>query len=470
MALNPFFLNGTKSEQGLIQSLVNEQIKMYGIDVYYIPRISLRTDNIIKEVQSSYFERSFVIEAYLNNYEGYAGGADIMSKFGITLKNEISLTISKERYEIYISPLVKGIVDANQEDKVDSSRPREGDLIYFPLGERLFEIKQVIFENPFYQLGENYVYELKCELFEYEDEIINTDIENLQEKMEEKGHISELIMVSLGSTAYAEAFVSEYGTINKIYLNNDGFGYTSRPSVIIDPAPTNQFGFGAISASAVAQTRRIGGTFFALTDILISNGGTNYQSIPNISITGGGGAGAAATCSIGTSCIYKIELISQGSSYYDEPEVTISAPVGGGITATAKAEIDANGKVSNIYIVNAGFGYTEAPIITISDPIQLGIGTFISGEKVIGQKSGATAIVKNWTNQFDYKDKILAISNIVGTFLPGESVVGSSSSARYSIKSYNEYNSFDKYNQNEDFQIESEKVLDTTEKNPFGYY
>ena len=470
MALNPFFLNGTKSEQGLIQSLINENIKMHGIDVYYIPRISLKTDNIIKEVQSSYFERSFVIEAYLNNYEGYGGGMDIMSKFGITLKNEISLVISKERYEIYIHPLVKGIVDANQEDKVDSSRPREGDLIYFPLGERLFEIKQVLFENPFYQLGENYVYELKCELFEYEDEIINTDIMELQEKMEDKGHISELILVSMGNTAYAEAFVSEYGTVNKIYVNNDGYGYTSSPLVIIDPAPDKLLGYGVTSASAVTQTKRIGGSFLAITDILISNGGVHYEEAPNITITGGGGAGAAATCSIGTSCVYKIDILSQGSNYYEEPEVIISPPVGGGVTATAKAELDGQGKISNIYITNAGFGYTSNPTVTISEPTQLGFGTFVSGETIVGQKSGATAIVKNWVNEFWYKDKSLTISNIVGTFLPGESVVGSASSARYSIKKFDEYNNIDKYNQNEDLQIESEKVLDMSEKNPFGFY
>ena len=179
MALNPFFLHGSKGEQGLVQNLINEQIRMYGLEVTYIPRRYIRTDNIIREVQSSSFKESFPIEAYMNNYEGYGSGMDIMTKFGIQLKNEVSLVISRERFESYIAPLMQGIISAGNTSSGDllfSTRPKEGDLIYFPLGERLFEIKHVEFENPFYQLGKNYVYELKCELFEYEDEEIDTNI------------------------------------------------------------------------------------------------------------------------------------------------------------------------------------------------------------------------------------------------------------------------------------------------------
>ena len=95
MALNPFFLNGTSTEQYLIQDLINEQLKMYGIEVYYIPRKFVKSDNILREVETSQFDDNFVIEAYLDNYDGYAPGSDLMTKFGLRLKNEISMCCMK---------------------------------------------------------------------------------------------------------------------------------------------------------------------------------------------------------------------------------------------------------------------------------------------------------------------------------------------------------------------------------------
>ena len=183
MALNPFFLQGSANEQYLIQDLINEQLKIYGIDVYYIPRKFIRTDNILKEVETSKFDDNFIIEAYLDNYEGYAPGSDLMTKFGLRLKNEINLIISQERFEEFIAPfldgLQQGITDGNITDYDINliTRPREGDLIYFPLGQRLFEIKRVEAEKPFYQLNKTYVYELLCELFEYENEDIGTGVD-----------------------------------------------------------------------------------------------------------------------------------------------------------------------------------------------------------------------------------------------------------------------------------------------------
>ena len=97
MALNPFFLQGSSSEQRLVQSLINEQLKMYGVEVTYIPRKLINVDNIFTEVESSKFDDNYSIEAYVNTYEGYAGGGDILTKFGMSLKDEVTLTISKEK-------------------------------------------------------------------------------------------------------------------------------------------------------------------------------------------------------------------------------------------------------------------------------------------------------------------------------------------------------------------------------------
>jgi len=143
MALNPFFLQGSSNEQYLIQDLINEQLKIYGIDVYYLPRKFMRSDNILNEVETSKFDDNFILEAYLENYEGYSPGSDIMTKFGLRLKNEINLVISKERFEEFITPFLQardqGVHHKNIQDYDIEfvSRPKEGDLIYFPLGRKI---------------------------------------------------------------------------------------------------------------------------------------------------------------------------------------------------------------------------------------------------------------------------------------------------------------------------------------------
>ena len=193
MALNPFFLQGSKGEQSLVQDLINEQLKIYGIDIYYLPRNYIKIDNILNEVESSKFDDSFMMEAYLDNYEGYAPGSDLMTKFGLRLKNEVNLIISRERYEIFITPFMQK--NNINEDPDLLMRPREGDLVYFPLGKRLFEIKKVEFEKPFYQLGKNYVYELLCELYEYENAVIDTSIDEIDQvhQDEEQEKVEQLL-------------------------------------------------------------------------------------------------------------------------------------------------------------------------------------------------------------------------------------------------------------------------------------
>src|SRR6056300_1550958 len=192
MALNPFFLQGSYGEQRLVQELINEQLKIYGVEVTYIPRKFVRKQTIIEEIQSSTFDDNFLLEAYINNFDGYSGAGDIMTKFGVSIRDELSLTISKERFEDFIAPFLDAMDDDEVPDET-AMRPREGDLIYFPLGQRIFEVKFVEHENPFYQLGRNYIYELKCELFEYEDEVIDTTVEEISEVLDQTGYIVDLI-------------------------------------------------------------------------------------------------------------------------------------------------------------------------------------------------------------------------------------------------------------------------------------
>ena len=176
--LNPFFQQGARSEQNLVQDLINEQLRMYGVEVHYMPRKYVEENKIIREVVQSKFDDAYPLEAYVDTFDGYGENPVLLTKFGIEATNEITLTISKERFEDYISPLMK-----NEADVKLSTRPKEGDLIYFPLGDRLFEIKFVEHEKPFYQLQKTYVYELRCELFRYGDEVIDTGIAEIDDEL-----------------------------------------------------------------------------------------------------------------------------------------------------------------------------------------------------------------------------------------------------------------------------------------------
>ncbi len=466
MALNPYFLQGSPGEQNLVQDLINEHLKMFGVDVYYIPRKQIDTDNILNEVQSSKFDDNFIIEAYLNNYEGYGSSSDIMTKFGLKLTNELTLTISRERFEEFIAPFLQSMVDAEESDPnydngaktVLATRPKEGDLIYFPLGERLFEIKRVEFENPFYQLGKNYIYELKCELFEYEDENINTSIDEIQSTVEDYGFMSTLILVGSGVTATASVSIASTGVVRKIYLNNDGYNYVSTPIVTISEPPA-----GGQRASAVAVVRNKG-----INEILLTNAGYGYTVAPTVTISGGGGAGAAATCAIVSDSVYRINLLNAGSGYYSQPTITIGSPNVGVSTAIVSALLTSVGTISTIRISDSGTGYTSPPSITISPPPNVGVGTFVKDEEVVGSTSGARATIKTWDDVSG--EKVLKIYLNNGTFIPGESVVGTASSASYSVKSFSKIDTNDDYAENQEFQKEAEQILDFSETNPFGTY
>ena len=126
--LNQYFLQGSSGEQSLVQSLINEQLKMYGVEVHYLPRKYLNENTVIKEVIQSKFDDAYPIEAYVDNFDGYGDNVTLLSKFGIQATNEITLIISKERFETYITPLIE-----NEQNIKLSSRPKEGDLIYFLL-------------------------------------------------------------------------------------------------------------------------------------------------------------------------------------------------------------------------------------------------------------------------------------------------------------------------------------------------
>jgi len=463
MALNPFFLQGSPGEQRLVQDLINEQLKIYGIDVIYIPRKFVRKQTIIREIQSSKFDDNYAIEAYINNYDGYSGQGDILSKFGMSLRDELSLIISKERFEDFISPFLEG---ESSDEIVLSSRPREGDLIYFPLGQRIFEVKFVEHEVNFYQLGKLYVYELKCELFEYEDEMggwnnINTTVDEIDSRLENQGYITTLKLISFGEQATGIAYTTT-GYIRKVVLTNDGYDYTSPPIVAISSAPA-----GGINATAVAITTSKAG-IYSVKEILLTNSGAGYTVTPTITLSGVG-SGASATCVLVTNSvgIRSVGPLIVGSGYPVSPAIRFSSPLSGVGTAIGRVSISTTGNITQILLSDAGIGYTSGIGVTISPPpILTGIGTFIFNEIVTGSISGAKARVKTWNKD----QNILKVGTTDGTFMPADIIVGSASSARYSIDYIENAKFEDKYEDNDQIEKEADLIVDFTEKNPFGNY
>ena len=489
MALNPFFLNGSSTEQSLIQDLINEQLKIYGVDIMYIPRKILKSDNILGEIQSSKFDDNFVMEAYINNYEGYSGAGDLMTKFGVSLRDEVTLTISQERFEEFIAPILTSIYnpnllynDPNEVELV--TRPREGDLIYFPLGQRLFEVKFVEHEKPFYQLGKTYVYELQCELFEYEDEIIDTSVLEVDELIKDVTTTLYLMDYDDGQTAIVKVSeMTQTGYVQRIFLNNDGNNYKNAPTVSIQASP---LGIATANATAVAITTNIGDAY-SVKEILLTNPGFGYTQSPRVTISGGGGVGAAATALINTSGsfgISSINVTNNGVGYFSLPTVTINPdPVVGLSTVPAiitPVISDTNSGILDFYIKDAGNGYYwqsdstipgDAPVITVSDPVSIantnaGIGTFQDNEEIVGQTSGSTARVRNW----NINNKQLLISIVSGDFISGEVIVGTASSAKWILRKFEDFITEDPYAQNDEFENEAIDILDFTEDNPFGTF
>ena len=461
--LNPFFLQGSQGEQGLVQDLINEQLRTYGLDCHYIPRKLMTSRTIMKEVVESRFDQAFPLEAYLMNVDGYAGQGDILTKFGVRVTTEATFVISRERFEESVAPFLE-----QQEDDYEiSNRPREGDLLFSPLGKKLFEIKYVEFEKPNYQLRKNYTYQLTCEVFEYEDEVIDTNVNVIDEVVQTEGYSARLILSGVGSVATANATLN-FGAVQQIFVQNDGYGYLAAPTVSISTSP-------GVDATAVAiMTSRSGiGTAKSIDRILLINPGGGYIGIPTVTVPGTGIATAGIT-TLGSVGI--VTITSGGSGYTTTPNVAITTAPSGGTDATAEA-VMVGGTISAIRISNAGSGYTSAPTITVGAATTIADGDYIFNETVqVTSDSSETARVKVW----DAGSRTLDVSMLTAMqFQVGEKIRGNESGAEYVILSvdYNQPNDYpndeyqaNQYNDNANFETEADAILDFSEGNPFGTF
>ena len=170
MPTNVYFDTGTKPEQHLYEDLMIEQLKIYGQEVFYIPRTLVKEDELFGEDTLSKFGDAYIIEMYFDNIEGYEGEKEIMSKFGLQMNEDVTFTVSRRRFEQLVS---------HDSNLIVKTRPNEGDLVYFPKVSKIFEITFVDKDDPFYQIHNLPAFKLKCKTFEYSGEDLNTGIKEI---------------------------------------------------------------------------------------------------------------------------------------------------------------------------------------------------------------------------------------------------------------------------------------------------
>ena len=232
---------GTTNEQRLVEDLVIESLRIYGHDVYYIPRTIVNRDLILDEDTLSTFTQAYPLEMYLENVDGFEGEGDLFTKFGIEIRDQANFILSKRRWE--------QMVDTSGGTFQLEARPAEGDLLYFEKTGSLFEIKYVEFQNPFYQLGKIYVFRLQCELFDYSSEIIDTGIESLDEIADEQTldlfeyqflqEDGSLFLKQDGSCLILEEYASQKSHAN---TDNTDFDTIQNLEDILDFSEVNPFG------------------------------------------------------------------------------------------------------------------------------------------------------------------------------------------------------------------------------------
>ena len=210
MATNPYFSN-YQGEQNLVEGITIEIIQTTGLDCVYVPREYLSIDRVFGEDPGSSFTNSYTVEMYLQSYKGF-DGTDLISQFGLEIKDKVMLIVARKRFKEEVT-----------NKKPSITRPREGDLIYFPLAKALFEINFVEHENPFYPLGKLYSYAITAELFTYSYEKINTQNSAINSVYTSTRGLSGSTVIPLNNILGTTAGINDV-------LETESAGYTFDPN------------------------------------------------------------------------------------------------------------------------------------------------------------------------------------------------------------------------------------------------
>ena len=266
MPTNVYFNHAVQSEQSLHEDLVVESLRFYGHECYYLPRTIVDEDELFGEDTSSKYGDAYQVEMYIENTEGFDGEGDLLSKFGVEVRDQATFVLSRRTWDRFVS------LDSNL---ATTTRPNEGDLIYFPLGNQTFEIRFVEHENPFYQLGKLNVFKLQCETFEYSHEEIDVGIAELDNIEDQFSYQVSMILgagsgdfvvgetvtqtVATGKTVSGNvvSFTSQGETVKTLKVNNITFSDTDVPAGSTMFVLSSQAGAGNIVGATSNATRTI---------------------------------------------------------------------------------------------------------------------------------------------------------------------------------------------------------------------
>ena len=239
MPTNVYFDTGTRPEQHLYEDLMIEQLKIYGQDVYYIPRTLVKEDELLGEDVLSKFGDAYLIEMYFENIEGYEGEKEIMSKFGLQMNEDVTFVVARRRFEQLVS---------HDSNLIVKTRPNEGDLVYFPKVKKIFEISFVDHDDPFYQIHNVPAFKLKCKTFEYSSEDLDTGIAEI-DAIETDNSLDQLafqlsledgtgaLLTETGDYIIQEAYVVD--TVDENAMNDF---FDKQDDTILDFTESNPFG------------------------------------------------------------------------------------------------------------------------------------------------------------------------------------------------------------------------------------
>jgi hypothetical protein len=393
MAVNHYFQGGngigSDSEKRLHEDLIIEGLKIYGQDVFYLPRTLVNQDLILGEDVLSKFDDSYLVEMYIETTEGFQGEQELISKFGLEIRDDTTFVIAKRRWQ----------------DQVDSTatlikegRPNEGDLIYVPLFNSFFEIQFVEDQEPFFQIGNLPIYKLRATKFEYSSEKIDTGIPAIDD-LETSRSLDQLqYQTSLESGTFGAVLGNPVVTgdiVTSIPIVSGGEEYVTEPTLTIS-APS-----ATINATASANV-----TGNTLSSFSIDNAGRGYSSVPTLTLTYVATDNttktdetAVITLTDGQVTAISTPTINDISSI---TSVSISSP-GGAVTATAQAVLS-NGVIDRINIRVDGSSYLGlSPTVTISE------NTSATGSLLLESSTGQISYLVNEeydlaTQSNDYAD------------------------------------------------------------------
>jgi hypothetical protein len=452
---------GRNTERNLVQDLVDEQIKLFGTDVFYVPR-KIISNKPVDGLIYSKFNQTYMIEMMFINVEGFGSPSDFISQFGLKINDEVKFVVSRRRWEQSANPALNLNVDG---------RPNEGDLIYFPLTEGLYEIKYVEKRSPFYQLGDIYFYTLTAEIYELGEDQFDTGNEEIDNIEVDYSFVTTLDLESQRVQATGSSVMSG-DTLGDITVTNIGKGYNVPPIVTI--TPTNG------GSGATAETYIFDGS---VIDVFVTGVGVGYNSPPSITISpppmpidfvsgehvvSGSFAerGNERTWASSTTSSTQTVLVN-GLSGYD-PGFATSTQAKYFYWKFEDTRLNYIYKYKGIVSTNitGEFYYDQANSRYV---INTYLPTTTSGNqaKLFELSSNVIAEVASWNRT----TQELKIMNKTNNFLPEDIIRGVNSNAIWYLEKFITIDNVNsEYDENKYIEDQSDDILDFQESNPFGEF